>query len=221
MALDENNYRFTTPIQQRVIEEGILNGQNMIITAESGSGKTLSYLLPLINELNFYKDNNDTNASYFKFNKDTEELMFQNANELQYQEKKNTKKNTSGKHDDPKGAIILSYSKEMANQIYVLLRKMDTKKRFSLNRATSSLQMKSPIVEFITPDTKKGEKEYNEDELFSISLANVINNASWNISDVILCTPVVISHILETKSQFNPLDINPKTIIIDEFDELF
>jgi hypothetical protein len=81
--------------------------------------------------------------------------------------------------------------------------------------------MKSPIVEFITPDTKKNEKEYTDDELFNISLANVINNASWSLSDVLFSTPVVMSHILESKSQYNPLDINPKTIIIDEFDELF
>ena len=89
-----------------------------------------------------------------------------------------------------------------------------------MNRATSSLQMKSPIVEFITPDLKKGEREYSEDELFNISLANVINNASWKISDVLFSTPVVMNHILEEKQKYSPLDINPKTIIIDEFDEL-
>lgn len=60
--------------------------------------------------------------------------------------------------------------------------------------------MKSPIVEFITPDKNKGEKEYNDDELFNISLANVINNASWSLSDVLFSTPVVMSHILESKS---------------------
>jgi hypothetical protein len=57
--------------------------------------------------------------------------------------------------------------------------------------------MKTPIVEFITPDSKKGDREYSDDELFNISLANVINNASWKLSDVIFSTPVVLSHILE------------------------
>lgn len=80
--------------------------------------------------------------------------------------------------------------------------------------------MKSPIVEFITPDAKKGEKEYSEDELFNISLNNVINNTSWQMSDILFSTPVVMSHILESKSKYSPFDINPKTIIIDEFDEL-
>lgn len=78
-----------------------------------------------------------------------------------------------------KGALILSSSKELINQIYVQARHLDKDNRILMNRATSSLQMKSPIVEFITPDVKKGEREYTDDELFNISLANVINNASW------------------------------------------
>jgi superfamily II DNA/RNA helicase len=54
-----------------------------------------------------------------------------------------------------------------------------------------------------------------------MSLVNVINNASWSISDILFSTPVILSHILEQKQkQGSPLDINPKTIIIDEFDEL-
>ncbi len=80
--------------------------------------------------------------------------------------------------------------------------------------------MKTPIVEFITPDTKKGDKEYSDDELFNISLANVINNASWKLTDILFTTPVVLSHIIDQKAKYSPFDINPKTIIIDEFDEL-
>ena len=51
-----------------------------------------------------------------------------------------------------KGALVLSYSKELVNQVYIQARKLDTQNRMLMNRATSSLQMKSPIVEFITPD---------------------------------------------------------------------
>lgn len=119
-----------------------------------------------------------------------------------------------------KGALILSYSKELINQIYVQARILDLNQRFLMNRATSSLQMKSPIVEYITPDLKKGDKEFTDDELFNMSLSNVINNSSWQLSDILFTTPVVISHILESKSKYAPFDINPKTIVIDEFDEL-
>lgn len=89
-----------------------------------------------------------------------------------------------------------------------------------INRATSSLQMKTPVVEFITPDKTKGEKDLNEEEMFAISLKNVVNNASWKITDMLLTTPVVMTHILNSKEKYDPYDINPAVIVIDEFDEL-
>lgn len=64
-----------------------------------------------------------------------------------------------GSDSEPKGAIILSHSKELLNQVYVQARYLDIHDRLYINRATSSLQMKSPIVEFITPDKTKNEKE--------------------------------------------------------------
>ena len=51
-----------------------------------------------------------------------------------------------------KGALVLSANKELLNQAYVQARQLDDSKRILMNRARSSLQMKSPIVEFITPD---------------------------------------------------------------------
>jgi hypothetical protein len=59
--------------------------------------------------------------------------------------------------------------------------------------------MKSPIVEFITPeknDKKKAVSEYTDEDLFDISIANVINNASWSLSDVLLTTPITLTHVL-------------------------
>lgn len=53
-----------------------------------------------------------------------------------------------------------------------------------------------------------------------MSMNNVINNASWKITDILISTPIVMCHILETKDKFDPYDINPAVIVIDEFDEL-
>jgi hypothetical protein len=81
--------------------------------------------------------------------------------------------------------------------------------------------MKTPIVELITPDkTKDGYKEVSEDQQFEISLKNVVNNASWSLTDMLLVTPVVMSHIIDKKDKYDPYDINPAVIVIDEFDEL-
>lgn len=66
-----------------------MDGRSMIITAESGSGKTLSYLLPVINQLNLTKDQKEmelgitheeeiekVNKGFFRFNGETEDQMF-------------------------------------------------------------------------------------------------------------------------------------------------
>jgi len=86
--------------------------------------------------------------------------------------------------------------------------------------------MKSPIVEFLTPEQKpegsKGEeqKEYTEEEIFDISMANVINNASWSLTDVLISTPMTLSHVLKARQAFAPYDINPAIVVIDEIDLL-
>jgi hypothetical protein len=35
---------------------------------------------------------------------------------------------------------------------------------------------------------------------------------------MLLATPVVMSHILESKDKYDPYDINPAVIVVDEFD---
>jgi len=81
--------------------------------------------------------------------------------------------------------------------------------------------MKTPIVEFITPEKATDDKkttEYSDEDLFDISIANVINNASWDISDVLFGTPVTLAHILQKRERYAPFDINPATIVVDEVD---
>ncbi len=62
----------------------------MILTAETGSGKTLTYLLPVLNQLFHYKDKkpNLLHPSRFKLTKDNEDQMFLNAEEIAYKEQK-------------------------------------------------------------------------------------------------------------------------------------
>lgn len=57
-------------------------------------------------------------------------------------------------------------------------------------------------------------------DLYSTSMNNVINNASWKLTDILIATPIVMAHIMASRDKFDPYDINPATIVIDEFDEL-
>ena len=50
-ALDAMNFKECTPIQEHTIPV-ILNGRDLIGVAQTGTGKTAAYLLPILNELN-------------------------------------------------------------------------------------------------------------------------------------------------------------------------
>ena len=49
-ALDAMNFRECTPVQEHTIPV-ILEGKDLIGVAQTGTGKTAAYLLPVINEL--------------------------------------------------------------------------------------------------------------------------------------------------------------------------
>ena len=82
--------------------------------------------------------------------------------------------------------------------------------------------MKTPIVEHLTPDDSKEpkmteqEKQDRESDLFEISLANMINNANWSMSDIIMATPVTLAHVLQRREKFAPYDMNPSIVVLDD-----
>lgn len=91
-------------------------------------------------------------------NQANEKEMFQNADQIYYR----TKKLKSEQISPMKGALILTYSKELATQIYIQSRLLDLTEKVRINRLTSSLQMKTPIVEFLTPEQKPGEVQTDD-----------------------------------------------------------
>ena len=50
-ALDAMNFRECTPVQEHTIPV-ILEGHDLIGVAQTGTGKTAAYLLPILNQLN-------------------------------------------------------------------------------------------------------------------------------------------------------------------------
>lgn len=109
-ALEANNISRLTEIQQLAFQRGLLSDQSLIINSENGSGKTLAFLLPILNQLyNLRKPENG--PSHFTMSRQNEAEMFQNAAEIfQY-----AKKNRTSKVGPFKGAVVLSYSKELVN----------------------------------------------------------------------------------------------------------
>lgn len=119
------------------------------------------------------------------------------------------------------GAVVLTNSKELSNQIYSLAWRLDIKQRLRMNRIGSSIQTTSPIVEHLTPEsTKKDKREYKDDS-DTVSLKNMINNSVWEKNDLVFTTPAIMKFIVEQLSTFEPYDINPGIIAVDEFDVLF
>ena len=50
-GLRANNFKFLTTLQREAINEGIIEGKHMLLRGANGTGKTLAYLLPVLNDL--------------------------------------------------------------------------------------------------------------------------------------------------------------------------
>lgn len=83
-GLDVNGYSYMTEVQEKAVRKGLLEGDNLVLTSETGSGKTLAYLLPVLNGLFHYKDRSQQGSPRFRLNRDTEDAMFLNAEEIMY-----------------------------------------------------------------------------------------------------------------------------------------
>ena len=148
--------------------------------------------------------------------------MFQNANQLLH----NARKDKTSKLGPMKGAIVVSRSKELINQIYATTRLLDTVNTVKVNRLASALQMNSPVVEFITPEKTAQPREQEDphaqsEKMFNISLTNIQNNASWDLSDIILSTPTTLSHTISKRAEYAPYNINPAVIVFDECETFY
>lgn len=214
-GLHSNNFIYSSHIQLKVLESGILDGESTLVGAEAGSGKTLCFLIPILNQV--FKERDAMEAP-----KPDEEL-FKNA-EIMYAKRKKRLSiplNTGGPTKEQRGAIILASSRELLNQIYGLIRRLDTKNSLRINRIGSSVQLFSPIVEHLTPESaKKGKRELIAKDVDQVSVQNLVNNASWDLNDIVLTTPAVMKFIIDEQSKYDPYSVNPSIIAMDEFDLL-
>jgi len=81
--------------------------------------------------------------------------------------------------------------------------------------------MNSSVVEFITPDKSQEDDKAAGEKMFNISLTNIQNNASWDLSDILLSTPTTLNHTIGTRAEYAPYNINPAVIIFDECESFY
>ena len=48
------------------------------------------------------------------------------------------------------------------------------------------------------------------------SRTNVSNNASWDLSDILMCTPGTLADTLKRRAEYDPYGINPAVVVFDE-----
>ena len=77
-GLLQNNFNYLTKLQKSAIDKEVLAGKSMLIRGENGCGKTLTYLLPILDQLHRYKSETEGGIS-LKIRKENEDFMFQNA----------------------------------------------------------------------------------------------------------------------------------------------
>jgi len=64
-------------------------------------------------------------------------------------------------------------------------------------------------------DLSETEEEVDKEEIIK---ANLILNAEWKNLDIMFATTKMTKFIILRKELYDPLDINPEIIIIDDFD---
>jgi superfamily II DNA/RNA helicase len=123
-SLKNLGYETLTTIQNKSLPL-LLEKSNCLLLSETGTGKTLCYLLPIIEEILAEKERipNPPSEDHHGFLKGR------------------------------RGAIILTPSKELCVQIYAEARKLDKENKINVMRA-GPLSYKSPIVKFLVNASK-------------------------------------------------------------------
>lgn len=84
------------------------------------------------------------------------------------------------------------------------------------------MQLFAPIVEHLTQEgTYRNKRDISTTEADAVSVKNIINNARWDMNDILLTTPMILKFLIDEFDSYAPYDINPSIIAFDEFDLLF
>ena len=174
----ENQMVYMTKAQSSCIDY-IFKYDQTLNLAETGSGKTLMYLLPVLDYFIKLREKYPRQSSSWDF------------------------------ENNPRGALILTHSKELCNQIYRDIRALDPEGIVQVTRL-GSLSMVTPLVgryEEIKQKKVKG-------DLSEEALANYVD---FKKMDMIITTPGQLETLIFAKRIKR---LNLKFLIIDEADNL-
>lgn len=110
---------------------------------------------------------------------------------------------TQSEQSKMRGAIIVAPSRELLWQIYALIRRIDVHNKLKVNRVGSSVQLFSAIVEHMNKEgTYKTKREVETDQLDSVSVKNIVNNAKWELNDIMLVTPMILQFLIDDMKKY-------------------
>lgn len=170
--MTEQEMTYMTNAQSKCFQNILSNYQTLNL-AETGSGKTLMYLLPIIN--NIYSKYNNPSKNHFKM----------------------------------KGALIITSTKELCNQIYRDIKMLDSEGKVNVTRLGS--------ISSITPLIKNYDKIKENKIDYDVATENLSNYLNFDDMDIVISTPQQIDTLIRSNKIKS---LNPKYVVIDEADNL-
>lgn len=170
--MTEQEMTYMTNAQSKCFQNILSNYQTLNL-AETGSGKTLMYLLPIIN--NIYSKYNNPSKNHFKM----------------------------------KGALIITSTKELCNQIYRDIKMLDSEGKVNVTRLGS--------ISSITPLIKNYDKIKENKINYDVATENLSNYLNFDDMDIVISTPQQIDTLIRSNKIKS---LNPKYVVIDEADNL-
>jgi ATP-dependent RNA helicase DDX41 len=171
-TMNEQEMTYMTNAQSKCFQNILANKQTLNL-AETGSGKTLMYLLPIINEI-YSKDKNCS----------------QNGSQM-------------------KGALIITSTKELCNQIYRDIKMLDSEGKVNVTRLGS--------ISSITPLIRNYDKIKENKITHDVAAENLSNYVNFDNMDIVISTPEQMDSLVK----FDQIkQLNPKYLVIDEADHL-
>jgi hypothetical protein len=77
------------------------------------------------------------------------------------------------------------------------------------------------VVELLSPEEEDiNTEKYSKQNLKNLSVSNVLNNSSWQHTDVIVSEHNALLNVIKIKKLSAPYDINPRIVVFDEIDYL-